>query len=72
MISFRLNFFLKTYILCKKSVVKAFLRVTLKVDPLHIHVSERAKLYCRPDPAIEFCLSSELSHLLSATFVRRY
>ena len=45
-----------------------FSRVTLKMILLHVHVSERAKLYCRPDLAIEFCLYSELAHLLSATF----
>src|SRR5262249_12067829 len=65
-ILFRLTFFLKTYILCRKIVVKTFLKVTLKVVPLYAHVSERAKLYCRPDPARESCLSFELSHLLSA------
>jgi len=71
-ILFHLTFFLKTYILCRKIVVKSFLIVTLKVVPLHVRVSERAKLCCRPDPARESCLSSELSHLLSATFVHRY
>jgi hypothetical protein len=72
MISFRLTFFKKTYNLCRKIVLKVFLRVTLKLAPLHVHVSERAKLCCRADSAIEFCLYSELSHLLSATFVCRY
>ena len=42
------------------------------MKPLYEYVSERAKLYCQPDPALGSCLCSELSHLLPATFVRRY
>jgi hypothetical protein len=71
MISFLLTFFQKPYNLCRKNIVKDFVRVTLKMKLLHAHVSERAKLCCRPSSAIEACLYSELSHLLSATFVHK-
>ena len=63
------DFFLKTYILSSKNTLNNFLRVTFKLIPLNMHVSERAKLYCQPDPAIESCLYSELPHLFPTIFV---